>query len=59
MRPTDIHEEGLLCDLLWSDPDINCDGWGTNDRGVSVIFIENVLKKFVEKNDLDIICRAH
>ena len=45
MRPTDVPEEGLLCDLLWSDPDINCN--------------ENVLKKFLEKNDLDLICRAH
>ena len=59
MRPTDVPEEGLLCDLLWSDPDINCDGWGPNDRGVSVVFNENVLKKFLEKNDLDLICRAH
>ena len=59
MRPTDVPEEGLLCDLLWSDPDINCDGWGPNDRGVSVVFNQNVLKKFLEKNDLDLICRAH
>ena len=59
MRPTDVPEEGLLCDLLWSDPDMNCDGWGPNDRGVSVVFNENVLKKFLEKNDLDLICRAH
>ena len=59
MRPTDVPEEGLLCDLLWSDPDANCDGWGPNDRGVSVVFNQNVLKKFLEKNDLDLICRAH
>ena len=59
MKPTDIPEEGLLCDLLWSDPDINCDRWGTNDRGLSVIFSEIVLKTFLEKNDLDLICRAH
>ena len=38
---------------------MNCDGWGPNDRGVSVVFNENVLKKFLEKNDLDLICRAH
>ena len=59
MRPTDVPEEGLLCDLLWSDPDASCDGWGPNDRGVSVVFNQNVLKKFLEKNDLDLICRAH
>ena len=59
MRPTDVPEEGLLCDILWSDPDPTCDGWGQNDRGVSVVFSQSVLKKFLEKNDLDLICRAH
>ena len=59
MRPTDVPEEGLICDLLWSDPDSGADGWGENDRGVSCTFNEAVLKKFLEKNDLDLICRAH
>ena len=26
--------KGLLCDLLWSDPDKDVQGWGENDRGV-------------------------
>ena len=61
MRPTDVPEEGLLCDLLWSDPDQDNTGkdWGPNDRGVSVTFSENVLGKFLENNDLDLFCRAH
>ena len=59
IRPTDIPEEGLLCDLVWSDPDINCKLWGTNDRGVSVVFGERILEKFLNKNDLDLLCRAH
>ena len=59
MRPTDVPEEGLLCDILWSDPDASADGWGSNDRGVSVTFNETVLKNFLEKNDLDLLCRAH
>jgi hypothetical protein len=29
---------GLLCDLLWSDPDKDIQGWGENDRGVSFTF---------------------
>jgi len=29
---------GLLCDLLWSDPDKDVQGWGENDRGVSFTF---------------------
>lgn len=37
-RPTDVPDQGLLCDLLWSDPDKDINGWGENDRGVSVTF---------------------
>ena len=59
MRPTDVPEEGLICDLLWSDPEDNKEGWGENDRGVSCTFNEKVLKNFLEKNDLDLLCRAH
>ena len=58
-RPTDVPDDGLLCDILWSDPDENASGWGANDRGVSVTFNEAILKKFLEKNDLDLLCRAH
>lgn len=34
MRPTDVPDTGLLCDLLWSDPDKDVANWGENDRGV-------------------------
>ena len=60
VRPTDIPEDGLLCDILWSDPDINVKGdWGPNDRGVSVTFSQKTLEKFLESNSLDLLCRAH
>ena len=59
VRPTDVPEEGLLCDLIWSDPESQCNGWGKNDRGVSVVFNEKVLSKFLQKNDMDLVCRAH
>ncbi|GBP10450.1 hypothetical protein EVAR_71064_1, partial [Eumeta japonica] len=51
MRPTDVPDQGLLCDLLWSDPDKDTMGWGENDRGV--------VGKFLEKQEFDLICRAH
>jgi serine/threonine-protein phosphatase PP1 catalytic subunit len=38
MRPTDVPDTGLLCDLLWSDPDKDTTSWGENDRGVSFTF---------------------
>jgi serine/threonine-protein phosphatase PP1 catalytic subunit len=31
-RPTDVPDEGLLCDLLWADPDADVMGWGYNSR---------------------------
>ena len=50
---------GLLCDLLWSDPDKEVSGWGENDRGVSFTFGSDVVVKFLNRHDLDLICRAH
>ena len=58
-RPTDIPDTGLLCDLLWSDPDKEAVDYDENDRGVSVIFGEKVVTDFNKKNDLDLIIRAH
>merc|ERR1712227_500749 len=59
MRPTDVPDTGLLCDLLWSDPDKDVAGWGENDRGVSFTFGADVVAKFLNRHDLDLICRAH
>ena len=58
-RPTEIPDNGLLCDLLWSDPDKEAVEYDENDRGVSVIFGEKVVTDFNKKNDLDLIIRAH
>lgn len=59
MRPTDIPDVGLLCDLLWSDPDKDITGWSENDRGVSFTFGPDVVSRFLQKHDMDLICRAH
>jgi Calcineurin-like phosphoesterase len=59
-RPTDVPDQGLLCDLLWSDPDKEVMGWGNNvHRGISYMFGPEVVTKFLHKHDLDLICRAH
>lgn len=59
MRPTDVPDTGLICDLLWSDPDKLADGWMDSDRGISYTFGENIVKMFLKKHDLDLICRGH
>lgn len=67
-RPAKIPETGILCDLLWSDPsplaqpelfNIKRDEWGDNDRGVSFIFSETVVKRMVEKFNIELIVRGH
>lgn len=50
---------GLLCDLLWSDPDKDTSEWGENDRGVSFTFGADVVTRFLTRHDLDLICRGH
>ncbi|KAJ8752509.1 hypothetical protein K2173_004797 [Erythroxylum novogranatense] len=58
-RPTEIPDNGLLCDILWSDPDPKVEGWADSDRGVSWTFGPDKVAEFIEKNDLDLICRGH
>ena len=59
-RPCDVPDKGLLCDLLWSDPERELlSGWGINDRGVSYTFAEDVVHDFLQQHDLDLVCRAH
>lgn len=59
MRPTDVPDKGLLCDLLWSDPDPEAKEWGENERGVSYVFGSEIVAAFLKTHDLDLICRAH
>lgn len=57
-RPVEVPVQGLLCDLLWSDPSSDM-GWTENDRGVSFAFGPDVVTKFLQKHDFDLICRGH
>ena len=59
VRPTDVPDTGLLCDLLWSDPDRSATDWQDNDRGVSFVFSAQIVKDFCERNEIDLVCRAH
>ena len=59
IRPTDVPDEGLLCDLVWSDPESNLKGWETNDRGVSYTFNERIVDNFLTIHNLEILVRAH
>jgi len=58
-RPTDVPDQGLLCDFLWSDPDPDISGWAENARGVSYTFGADVVHNFLIKHDFDLVVRAH
>lgn len=58
-RPCEVPDSGLLCDLLWSDPEPGRKGWGQNDRGVSYTFGEQILREKLQSLDVDVIIRAH
>ena len=58
-RPLDIPDSGLLCDLMWSDPDPNVEEWGKNGRGISVTYGLQSVKNFFKELKIDLIVRAH
>ncbi|KAI3996895.1 hypothetical protein MKX01_021171 [Papaver californicum] len=51
-------EEGLMCELLWSDPQ-PLPGRGPSKRGVGLSFGGDVTKRFLQENNLDLVVRSH
>ena len=58
-RPMDVPDKGILCDLLWGDPEEGIQGFIPSERGVSFIFGEQVVSDFLDRVDMDLIVRAH
>jgi serine/threonine-protein phosphatase PP1 catalytic subunit len=59
-RPCQVPQDGILCDLLWSDPETSIDMWQPNeDRGISFQFGTKALRVFMQQNDLQLVVRAH
>lgn len=54
-----VPDEGLVCDLLWADPDKNETAWGENERGCSYTFGPAIVDKFCKQHGFDLVCRAH
>jgi len=57
-RKCEVPHDGAMCDLMWSDPE-EIDGWGLSPRGAGYLFGGDVVDVFNEKNDLELIARAH
>lgn len=51
-------EEGIFCELLWSDPH-QLPGRGPSKRGVGIQFGPDITQHFLTDNNLDYIIRSH
>mmetsp|Transcript_22715 Transcript_22715/g.27453 ORF Transcript_22715/g.27453 Transcript_22715/m.27453 type:complete len:484 (-) Transcript_22715:168-1619(-) len=51
-------DEGLMCELLWSDPQ-GPSGRSPSKRGVGVAFGPDVTENFLQKNGLELVVRSH
>ena len=58
-RVIELPHEGGMCDMLWSDPEEELTGWGSNPRGCGFVFGGDCVSEFNQTNNLDLICRSH
>lgn len=57
-RFRDIPEDGLMCEMLWSDPQ-PFPGRGPSKRGVGVAFGPDVTEDFLKTNGMELVVRSH
>ena len=57
-RIKEIPQEGIMCDILWSDPD-QIEGWASSGRGAGYIFGRDTVDQFCHLNNFTLISRAH
>jgi len=57
-RDREPPDHGLMCDLLWSDPQPQ-DGRSPSKRGVGLSFGPDVTRAFLDFNGLDLVIRSH
>ncbi|EAX99620.1 Serine/threonine protein phosphatase PP1 isozyme 2, putative [Trichomonas vaginalis G3] len=58
-RSLEIPEEGLVCDLVWSDATTSQTEWGPSLRQTSLTFGRKAAENIVKKLNLNLIVRAH
>ena len=57
-RFSDIPRMGLMCDMLWSDPE-DRNGWAINSRGAGYTWGVDISEEFLHLNNLKFVSRAH
>ena len=59
-RPTTVPKNGLLTDLLWSDPGPNVSNFGVSERGsATCVYGQAAVNKFLKNNSLKMMIRGH
>lgn len=58
-RVREVPHEGLMCDILWSDPEESLRGWATSPRGAGYLFGPDTASSFMTRNGLTMLTRAH
>ena len=58
-RFKEVEKEGLVCDLLWSDPDVDIQNHQPSGRGAGVQFGETLFNKFLETSGVTKLIRSH
>ncbi|KAI6081075.1 Serine/threonine-protein phosphatase PP1 [Hypoxylon rubiginosum] len=61
IQPTDVPDCGLICDLLWSEPDKDVEGWADkgNKEDLSFTFGPDVVSRFLQKHNFDLVVRGN
>ncbi|CAD6186994.1 unnamed protein product [Caenorhabditis auriculariae] len=59
VRPTDVCDIGMLCDLIWADPSPTTARYAPSPRGISQIFGKTAVQEFCKALCIDVVCRAH
>ena len=57
-RKQEVPHEGIMCDLMWSDPD-DGPGWKSSPRGAGFLFGPDIAEKWNRTNNMTMIVRAH
>ena len=58
-RKQEVPHDGAMCDLMWSDPDDDIQGWGISARGAGYVFGPDIADQFLYANHLELIARSH
>jgi len=54
-RRQEVPHEGAMCDLMWSDPVENRNGWHVSPRGAGYLFGIDIVNTFLHENNIDMI----